>query len=219
MNLKVGIIDYGMGNLHSVAKAVALQGGRVSVSSNKAELRGSDLLVLPGVGAFGAAMKNLAKSGLDDFAVRWIEEGRPYLGICLGFQLLFERSDESRGSRGLGVFKGNVSMFRGKEFAPGKLQVPHMGWNSVAIKNSEAAVRFKGVESDLFYFVHSFFPEPEDASLVGTMTSYGKPFCSSISTSNVFASQFHPEKSGTAGLKLLKKILKRAERSAERIAA
>lgn len=219
MKLKVGIIDYGMGNLHSVAKAIALQGGIPVVSSSKSSLRDSDLLVLPGVGAFGAAVKNLAKSGMDDFVRAWINDGKPYLGICLGFQLLFDRSEESPKARGLGVFKGDVVLFRGDEFKSSDLQVPHMGWNSVENKNLDAEKCLGPGVQDLFYFVHSYYPVPEDYSIVGTVTTYGKPFCSSIATPNLFASQFHPEKSGAAGLRLLKNILGQAEVLAQRKAA
>ncbi len=211
MKVKVGIVDYGMGNLHSVAKAVALQGGSVSVTDSKNRLKGSDLLVLPGVGAFGAAMTTLAQKKLDDFIWQWIEEGKPYLGICLGFQLLFERSEESPRVKGLGVFKGDVVRFNSADFKKKGLQIPHMGWNNANRKAGTPSDYFKGVDAgNYFYFVHSYYPEPKDKSVLYSETLYGKPFCSSVAQGNLFASQFHPEKSGDSGKRLLKNILKKA---------
>jgi glutamine amidotransferase len=211
MTVKVGIVDYGMGNLHSVAKAVSLQGGDVVVSSQRAALKSADLLLLPGVGAFGAAMKNLAKLRLDDFVRQWIDEGKSYLGICLGFQLLFERSEESPSVRGLSVFEGSVVKFKGPVYKKRNLQIPHMGWNQIDLKNQSAADCMTGIpKGSRFYFVHSYYPVPLNPLLAGSTTDYGHSFCSSIATPNVFASQFHPEKSSDVGLRLLKNILKRA---------
>ncbi len=211
MKLNVGVVDYGMGNLHSVAKAIALQGARVNVTDSRLKLKDSDLLVLPGVGAFGAAMTTLAKKKLDDFIRQWIEAGRPYLGICLGFQLLFDRSEESRKVEGLGVFEGPVVKFRQSDFKKKGFQIPHMGWNSAERKSKGASGYFKGLRAkDFFYFVHSYYPVPKDKSVIYSETSYGKNFCSSVAKGNLFASQFHPEKSGRIGLRLLKNILEKA---------
>jgi len=210
MKVSVGIIDYGMGNLHSVAKALALSGARVTVSNSARRLKQSQLLVLPGVGAFGAAMKTLAKKRLDDLVVEWIANDKPYLGICLGFQLLFERSQESKRIKGLGIFKGSVVRFKRKDLKKGFDQIPHMGWNTVERSKSNKTL-FKGInKKERFYFVHTFYPEPTDKEIVFTQTKYGKKFCSSISRGNLFASQFHPEKSGNVGLHLLKNIVTEA---------
>ncbi|MBS1982890.1 MAG: imidazole glycerol phosphate synthase subunit HisH [Bdellovibrionales bacterium] len=209
--MNIGVVDYGMGNLHSVAKALATTGASVRVSSDKATLSASDALVLPGVGAFGAAMNNLSKNGLDRFVREWLASGKPFLGICLGLQLLFDSSDESRGVRGLGVLKGRVRAFRKKDFSKKGYRVPHMGWNTVRIRQKEKL----GVKaSDSFYFVHTFFPEPKDKRVIWTTTPYGKAFCSAVVTGNITATQFHPEKSGDVGLRLLKNIVTKWERTA-----
>ncbi|MCG3203740.1 MAG: Imidazole glycerol phosphate synthase subunit HisH [Elusimicrobia bacterium] len=197
-----------MGNLHSVSKALATTGAQVTVSSSKNVLRESDLFVLPGVGSFGAAMVNLAKKGMDDFIVRWISEDRPFLGICLGLQLLFQGSEESPGVPGLGVIKGRVVRFREKDFKKKDYVVPHMGWNTLRPRN-EYAKYFKGIKSnDYYYFVHTYFPAPQEQGVVLTETLYGKPFCSAVARGNLVATQFHPEKSGAVGLRLLKNIVR-----------
>ncbi|OVE76925.1 imidazole glycerol phosphate synthase subunit HisH [bacterium F11] len=208
MKPRVGVIDYGMGNLHSVSKALALQGANVTVTDDVEILRQSDMVVLPGVGSFGAAAQTLRKKGLDTFVKDWIGKNRPYLGICLGFQLLFDSSEEDPQIPGLGILKGSVVRFRFPKGLKAKNKVPHMGWNTTkrAIKKKEPY--FKNIkDQDYFYFVHTFYPVPEQKSNVFTTTTYGIPFCSSVSRGNLFASQFHPEKSGEIGLKLLKNIL------------
>lgn len=201
MNLSIGVLDYGMGNLHSVAKTLQSQGGRVKLSSSAQDLNSSDLLVVPGVGAFGAAMRTLMQKGLDGFVREWIAEGRPFLGICLGLQLLFESSEESPGVAGLGVLPGKVVKFQGK------MRIPHMGWNTVKSTRKDVAPFFKGLKStDRFYFVHSYYPAPKNKADIATTTEYGKEFCSSVLRGNLFAAQFHPEKSGAVGQRLLKNI-------------
>ncbi len=206
---RVGVIDYGMGNLHSVAKAVALQGGDVFVSDSKEKLKGSDLLVLPGVGAFGAAMTTLGEKGLEGFVRNWVEDDKPYLGICLGFQLLFEESEESPNVKGLGVLPGRVVRFKKKEV--GNRPIPHMGWNTLSVKKKSSKNPLQGFKpEDYFYFVHSYFPVPKEKDVIFTETNYGKNFCSSVLRKNLFATQFHPEKSGSTGLKLLNNILRSA---------
>ncbi len=207
--MNIGVVDYGMGNLHSVAKALSTTGADVSVSSDRKKLSSSDVLVLPGVGAFGAAMTNLAKNKLDDFARGWLDDGKPFLGICLGLQLLFDGSDESRGVPGLGAMKGRVRAFRKKDFSIKGYRVPHMGWNTLNLRQKE---KYGILPSDSFYFVHTYFPEPKDKDVVWTTTPYGKPFCSAVAKGNTVATQFHPEKSGDVGLRLLKNLMKRWER-------
>lgn len=201
---KIGVVDYEMGNLHSVVKALSLQGADVVLSDNKNELRSADILLVPGVGAFGAAMKNLARTGLDEFVRRWVtEEGRPYLGFCLGLQVLFESSEESPGVPGLGVLKGTVTRFRETNFAPGGYRVPHMGWNTLDVKPAGKTFLSGLEKSDFVYFVHTFFPEPADASVIAATCTYGKPFCAAVATGKLFATQFHPEKSGDVGQRII----------------
>ena len=204
--MKIGVIDYGMGNLHSVSKALALTGARVTVSDSKAVLRASDMLVLPGVGSFGAAAANLAKKGLVGMVGQWIDDDRPFLGICLGLQLLFERSEESPRARGLGIFEGDVVKFRSK-----RLQIPHMGWNTAAPQQKNS---FGIGKSDYFYFVHSYFPEPGDKNIVFTRTDYGRGFCSAVAKNNLVATQFHSEKSGAVGQRFLKNVVKELKEAA-----
>lgn len=210
-DLPVGIVDYGMGNLHSVAKAFAAQGARVTVSDDAGRLKRSRLLVLPGVGSFGAAARILAKKKLIRFLREWVNSARPYMGICLGFQLLFERSEEDPGVPGLGIFKGNVVRFSKSARRRKRIKIPHMGWNQLNGRSAASRNYFKELaHSDYFYFVHEFYPVPADAALVGSTTEYGDVFCSSVAKGSLFASQFHPEKSGAVGLKLIANVLKAA---------
>ena len=204
----VGVIDYGMGNLHSVSKALALQGARVRVTDKIRQLAQSDLVVLPGVGSFGAAIQTLRKKGLDTFVRKWIRENRPYLGICLGFQLLFEKSEENPETPGLGVLKGRVVRFRFSKATKKKLKVPHMGWNTAKRASKASTPYFNGItNNDYFYYVHTFYPVPREKDVIFTKTKHGTSFCSSVKRRNLFASQFHPEKSGTVGLRLLRNII------------
>lgn len=207
--MNIGVVDYGMGNLHSVSKALATTGARVFVTDSKSKLKESDMLVLPGVGSFGPAMVSLAKKRLDDFVRLWIDEDRPFLGICLGLQLLFEKSEESPKIPGLGVMKGTVVRFRQKDFKKQPYQVPHMGWNGLR-PLVRFAPYFKGISPrDFFYFVHTYFPAPIEKDSVLTETVYGKSFCSSVARGNLVATQFHPEKSGLVGLRLLGNIVEK----------
>ncbi|HRY30427.1 MAG TPA: imidazole glycerol phosphate synthase subunit HisH [Elusimicrobiota bacterium] len=200
----VGVLDYGMGNLRSVAKSFEAVGAKVRVSSSRRVLAGSDLLVVPGVGAFDAAMSVLRRKKLDGFIRRWVAGGKPYFGICLGLQLLFEKSDESPRVRGLGILPGRVRRFS----VDRALKVPHMGWNRVAWSGARPGP----ARPDCFYFVHSFFPQPKDRSIVWGKTSYGRPFCAAVAAGNIRATQFHPEKSGSNGLKFLKRLMAGIER-------
>lgn len=197
----IAIVDYGMGNLRSVQKAFEVSGASAQVTSDPAAIFGADKVVLPGVGAFEAAMKELRRRGLIAPLKESIRRGTPYLGLCLGLQLLFTESAESSSGRpvkGLGILPGRVVKFRGR------LKVPHMGWNSVRVLRRDCPL-LKGVkDGDHFYFVHSFYPAPAAASVRACLTEYGKPFCSAVWKDNVYAFQFHPEKSQTAGLRIIR---------------
>lgn len=203
-NSDVTIVDYGMGNLSSVSKAVEKLGFRPSVSSKSKDVEKAQRLILPGVGAFPKAMTELRKLKLTAPLRGYLQSGRPFLGICLGLQLLFEESEEGVRTKGLGVFPGRVVRFRK---AP---KVPHMGWNQVRFAGTAAkdCPLLKSVkEDDNFYFVHSFYAQPEDRGLACLRTRYGENFTSMIWKDNVFASQFHPEKSQTGGLAILSSFL------------
>jgi glutamine amidotransferase len=209
------IIDYGMGNLRSVEKAFHKLGFSAKVSSQKAELEKAKGIVLPGVGAFGDCIRNLKELGLIERIREFIKAGRPYLGICLGYQILFDESEEFGKSKGLGIFAGRVKKFSDQMPDPSAsrgafLKVPHMGWNQIEKKKEHPVL--EGIESgSSFYFVHSYYPVPEDQSLITTETEYGIKFASSIGKGKLFACQFHPEKSQANGLALLKNFGKMVE--------
>jgi len=196
----IAIVDYGMGNLRSVKKAFENLGFSTNVTKNPDQILNSDGLVLPGVGAFGDCMKNLEEYNLAKPIKNFIKNGKPFLGICLGLQLLFEESEESPGIKGLGILKGNVVRFprSGDE----KLKIPHMGWNQIELQKELPIL--KGIpQGSWFYFVHSYFPKPEDKSVNAVKTDYGIEFTSAVQKENIFACQFHPEKSSTLGLGIL----------------
>jgi len=196
------LIDYGMGNLRSVSKALEKVGFSVKVSSDPEEVKKAEVLVLPGVGAFRDAMENLKKLGLLKEILRHIEKGKPYMGICLGLQLLFERSYEFGETEGFGVLEGEVVLL------PPKVKVPHIGWNQLwKQKPSDLLNGIK--EGEYFYFVHSYHVVPKRQDIVLTTTDYGIDFVSSIEYENIFAVQFHPEKSQKAGLRLLENFRRR----------
>ena len=204
----IGIVDYGMGNLRSVSKALESLGFPSVVSGNPAELSRCAGIVLPGVGAFRDCMRNLSRQGLLPLLSDVLEEGRPFLGICLGLQVLFSASEEFGRHEGIGFFPGKVVRFPSglKGPAPGGgtavLKVPHMGWNRIDVAAPHPVLR--GIPSgSYFYFVHSYYVEPEDPSVVACRTPYGFPFASAAGKGNAFAVQFHPEKSQAAGLALL----------------
>ncbi|MBP2644890.1 MAG: Imidazole glycerol phosphate synthase subunit hisH [Firmicutes bacterium] len=193
----IAIIDYGMGNLHSVEKAFIKLGSEVIVTSDAGVIMGADKVVLPGVGAFGDCMKNLQEYHLVDVIRDVIGRGVPFLGICLGEQLLFEGSEEDPGVAGLGVFSGMVRKIN----AP-RLKIPHMGWNSLCYPKE--SLLFNGLpESAYVYFVHSYHAVPLDRSIIAAVTDYGEALTAAVSKGNVHAVQFHPEKSGEVGLKIL----------------
>jgi len=192
----IALIDYGMGNLHSVHKALQHVGLDVKITSSVQDIKDSTGIVLPGVGAFPAAMANLRQFGIVEPLLSEIAKGKSYLGICLGLQLLFTRGDEGEGAEGLNLFKGNVVRFKPD------VKIPHMGWNQLKIKKNTA--HFSGIsDGSFFYFVHSYHVRPEDESIVAVVTSYGSDFVSAVASDNIFAVQFHPEKSQKAGLQML----------------
>jgi glutamine amidotransferase len=199
------IVDYGMGNLKSVLNAFSRLNADIVISSDPDVVRDAPVVVLPGVGAFGICMENLEKRGLADAIREHIRDGKRYLGICLGMQILFESGVEAPGVPGLGIIKGTVPRFTGS------IKVPHMGWNSVTLKKDSPM--FKGIRTgDFFYFVHSYYCAPADPGVIATTTDYGDPFVSSVETGNIFACQFHPEKSQAVGLKLLQNFLDISQR-------
>lgn len=198
------IIDYGMGNLRSVQKGIEKVGFPARVTDDPAEVAAADKLVLPGVGAFSDCMDSLRQGGFVEPILRHVDSGKPFLGICLGLQLLFTESEEFGRHKGLGIIPGRVVRFPGEMHQNGEvLKVPHMGWNQIAIRKD--APIFRGIEDgSSFYFVHSYYVVPDDPSVVATETGYGVTFCSSIWRDNVMATQFHPEKSQALGLQILK---------------
>jgi len=194
----IAIIDYGMGNLRSVQKGFERVGFQAEVTREVSRIASARGIVLPGVGAFQACMENLRRFELIETIQRVVREQKPFLGICLGFQLLFAESEEFGLQKGLDLFPGRVVGFH----AGNGLKVPHMGWNRIEIKQNTPFL--DGLSSgDYVYFVHSFFVVPEDSSVVATTTDYGSPFVSSIATERLFACQFHPEKSQELGLRIL----------------
>jgi glutamine amidotransferase len=203
MTSKIVIIDYGMGNLRNVQKGFEKIGFEAELTRSKKEIEKASAIVLPGVGAFKDCMENLENYGLIEPLLRFIEKGKPYLGICLGLQILFSESEEFGSHKGLDLIKGKVVRFRPDP----EHKVPHMGWNT--IEKEKEVPMLQGVESgDFFYFVHSYYVIPEEAKWISTFTTYGKPFVSSIWKENLFATQFHPEKSQQKGLKILENFVR-----------
>jgi glutamine amidotransferase len=199
----IAIIDYGMGNLRSVQKGFERMGREAVVTRDPRTILDAGKVVLPGVGAFPDCMRNLEEYGLIDAVQKSIASGKPFLGICLGLQLLFTESEEFGISKGLDIIKGRVIRFKGAEFKD--LKIPHMGWNSASIKRRPPAMA-DVPDNNYFYFVHSFHVVPEDKGVIATTTNYGIDFISSIWKDNIFAVQFHPEKSQALGLSILKRF-------------
>lgn len=198
----IGIIDYGAGNLRSVANAIHALGIEPRLVSSPADFEGLTHLVLPGVGSFGDCMGELDRRGLTGPIRDWVAAGKPYFGICLGYQILFDESVETSGVAGLGIFRGKV-----RRFVEDGRKIPHMGWNA-ARPTDPADPLWAGLgDSPYFYFVHSYFPEPADPTIVAMTTEYGDTFASAIRSGAVLATQFHPEKSQQAGLRLLANFL------------
>lgn len=195
----IGIIDYDAGNLRSVEKALVSLGEEVIVSRDSSEILQADKVILPGVGSFGDAMNNLDKFGLVDTIKKVAASGTPFLGICLGLQLLFKESDETPGAEGLDILPGKILKIPAKDV----FKIPHMGWNSLDVK--PGARLFKGLEGNPYvYFVHSYYLKAADEGIVAATTEYTTHIHASVESGNVFACQFHPEKSSDVGLKILK---------------
>ncbi len=195
----IGIIDYDAGNIRSVEKALERMGQKVCATRSPEQLLRADKVILPGVGAFGDAMGHLERFGLVEVIHEIIRRGTPFLGICLGLQLLFERSDEAPGIRGLGILKGEILRIPDQ----GRLKIPHMGWNSLMLQNHGRL--FKGITGMPYvYFVHSYYLQAADEAIVRAATDYGVRIHASVEQANIFACQFHPEKSGDIGLRILK---------------
>ena len=199
------VVDYGMGNLRSVSKALESLGASVRVSSDPKDVAAADKLILPGVGAFPAAMQELSARRLVEPITQFIRSGKPYLGICLGLQLLFESSEEGEGAKGLGVLAGAV-----KRFAPAaSRKVPHMGWNDVRRPGpQDGCPLLRDIPDGSFvYFVHSYYAEPADRGVTALETDYGVRFAAMVWRDTLFATQFHPEKSQAVGLRLLQNFI------------
>lgn len=195
----IAIIDYGAGNIKSVSKAMKFIGCDCVVTRDKNTILNSDGAILPGVGSFGDTMSTMAQYKITDTVTDYIKSGKPFLGICLGLQLLFPESEESPGISGLSVFDGTIT----KIPSGNGLKIPHIGWNSIEIKKGSRL--FRGIESNAYvYFVHSYYLKAADRSIVAAKTDYGVSIDAAVESGNVFATQFHPEKSGETGLKILK---------------
>lgn len=205
MSGTIAVIDYGVGNLFSVEKALAYLGADVKVTADEAVIKAADKIVLPGVGAFGDCMKNLNATGLVPLLKEQIAAGVPLLGICVGLQILFDGSEESPDVPGLGILPGMVRKIQAPE-----LKIPHIGWNSLAIREPrEKRDLFAELgDTPFVYFVHSYHAVPEDRGIITSATVYGEELTASVASGNVQATQFHPEKSGDVGLKILENFIK-----------
>ena len=192
----IALIDYGSGNIRSVCKALQHEGAEVRLVDSAEGLAQAEAVVLPGVGAFGDCVRNLKSRNLWDPMRAWLDSGKPFLGICVGYQLLFDESEEDPVEKGFGFFRGKV-----KRFAEAGLKIPHMGWNTLELADHPL---WKGLPADpSVFFVHSYFPVPEDESIITSRTTYGETFAASAARGRVAAVQFHPENSQALGLKIL----------------
>ena len=198
----ITIVDYGMGNLRSVQKAFELFSSNIKISSSAKDILDSEKIVLPGVGAFGKAMEELKKRNLAQSIKQFIKEEKPFLGICLGLQLLFSESEEGGRIKGLGILEGTVKKFEDNM----GLKIPHMGWNKISVRGQGSGVNVleEVPDNSYMYFVHSYYVEPVDRDIVLCETEYGNAFTSGIHRDNIYAFQFHPEKSQAVGLKIVK---------------
>lgn len=195
----IAIIDYGAGNIQSVSKALAHIGCEAFITRDKDKILKADGAILPGVGSFGDTMDTMTEYGIKDTVIEYAKSGKPFLGICLGLQLLFPKSEESPDAEGLGIFDGSITKIPSGE----GLKIPHIGWNSLDIKKSDGL--FKGIGKNPYvYFVHSYFLNASDKSIVSAQTEYGVTIDAAVEKGNVYATQFHPEKSGETGLKILR---------------
>lgn len=200
MHEMITIVDYGAGNIRSVANSLAALDYKVKLTSSPDDIAAADVLILPGVGAAGDTMKSLRNLGIADALAGYIKSGRPFLGICIGLQILFDRTEENGGRDCLGIVRGEVRRLRNVS------KIPHMGWNQV--RQCSGHPVFAGIpDGACFYFVHSYYPVPEDGTIVAGETDYGLRFCSVIARDNLVATQFHPEKSGEVGLRFLKNFV------------
>ena len=199
----IAIIDYDAGNIKSVEKALQFLGEDVCITRDPEEILNAEKVILPGVGAFGDAMEKLHQYNLVDVIHKVVEKKTPFLGICLGLQLLFEKSDESKGVQGLGILKGEICRIPDGD----GLKIPHIGWNSLTYPN--AGRLYEGIsENSYVYFVHSYYLKAKDESIVKAATEYGTYIHASVEQDNVFACQFHPEKSSEVGLQILRNFVK-----------
>jgi len=196
----IAVIDYGAGNLRSVISALDKVGAHTRVAETSSDLSSAQAVILPGVGAAADTMENLRSRGLADAVVQWIQAGRPFFGICMGLQVLFEESEEGGGQTCLGALAGKVVRMSSR------LKVPHMGWNEV--RYAKDSRMFAGIpDGSYFYFVHSYVVQPDDRSIVLGETDYGGDFCSAVEAGNLVATQFHPEKSGELGLQVYRNFV------------
>ncbi|MBQ8134260.1 MAG: imidazole glycerol phosphate synthase subunit HisH [Clostridia bacterium] len=199
----IAVVDYGAGNLQSVVKALHFIGCDTIITSKKDEILNADGAILPGVGSFGDAMDSMNSSGATEAVTEFVRTGKPFLGICLGLQLLFEHSDESPKAKGLGFLKGTITKIPDNNHT---LKIPHMGWNSLNIRENDGL--YQGIEGNPYvYFVHSYFLKAEDENIVSARTEYGVSIDASVHFENIYATQFHPEKSGDVGLHILKNFV------------
>lgn len=202
MSSTIGVIDYGAGNLRNVLNALAVIGAEGKLVASPEDFEGVGRLIFPGVGAFGDCIDHLDAQGLREPLTAWLAEGRPFYGICVGYQVLFEGSEESPGALGLGHFQGRV-----QRFPPSDLKVPHMGWNTV-VPRDPADPAWAGLPGEPhLYFVHSYFPVPEESGIIAATAHYGIDFAAAVRQGTLFASQFHPERSQSAGLRILRNFL------------
>ena len=203
----LGLVDYGSGNLRSVRQAIEQAGGHCVMVSSPDDAAHCSALVVPGVGSFGDCARQLREAGLWDVIKEWIAAGRPYLGICLGYQLLFESSEESPGVDGFGALAGKVVHFPRGEVGGDALKIPHMGWNQLHIRHPSDPL-MKGFDANPdFYFVHSYYPVPEDPSFITSTCNYGVEFAASVTKGRMSGVQFHPEKSQALGLAMLRNFI------------
>ena len=204
----IAVIDYGAGNLQSVVKALKYIDCDCVVTNDREKILSCDGAVLPGVGAFEDAMNSMNSTGAGESVKEFVKSGKPFLGICLGLQLLFDKSEENPDARGLGLLKGSITKIPNDN---GMLKIPHMGWNSLDIKKHDGL--FRGIEGEPYvYFVHSYYLRADEESIVSSRTHYGVDIDASVSCGNIYATQFHPEKSGKTGLRILKNFAEMTRR-------
>jgi glutamine amidotransferase len=199
-SLRVAVVDYDAGNTLSVTRALEKVGARVELTADPGRVLAADAVVLPGVGAFGDCMRKLQERGMDEACKETFRAGKPFLGVCIALQVVFEGSEESPGVGGLGIMPGRVVRFGGDG-----LKVPHIGWNELSLVRSHPVL--DGLDGEAFYFVHSYYPEPQEVGDLIGETEYGAKFCSAAGRENLLAVQFHPEKSSKAGLGLYQNFL------------